>query len=397
MEKFELPDSWILENLSKYVNKLESGSRPRGGVSQYLNGVPSISAQQIKEDGSFYWDSIKYVPEDYYLSTTRGKIKPNDILIVKDGATTGKCAYVNRDFPFQKAMVNEHTFILRTKSTLLAKYCYYYLASSYCIDFFRHSRKRGMIGGLTSSFPSEINVPVPPLAEQNRIVSHIENQTSRITQISRALFEHTKDFHETLYGVYADCIKNVEYLPMSEAAPLVRRPIKVDLSAQYPELGIRSFGKGTFHKPALTGKELGSKRIFTIEEGDLLFNIVFAWEGAVAIAKREDHGRVGSHRFLTCVPQKGIATSAFLCFHFLTEKGLHDLGDASPGGAGRNRTLGLKSLDKIKVPVPPYEKQVWFSRLWEKVNTARQLQIEISSHLAAFTPALLAKAFRGDL
>jgi type I restriction enzyme, S subunit len=110
----------------------------------------------------------------------------------------------------------------------------------------------------------------------------------------------------------------------------------------YPELGIRSFGNGTFHKPALNDLELGGKRIFKIEPDDLLFNNVFAWEGAIAVARSQDFRRFGAHRFITCVPKKDKATSRFLCFYFLTNEGLELIGAASPGGAGRNRTLALR-------------------------------------------------------
>jgi type I restriction enzyme S subunit len=85
--------------------------------------------------------------------------------------------------------------------------------------------------------------------------------------------------------------------------------------------------------------EIGSKKIFKIEPGDLLFQIVFAWEGAIAIAKPEDKGRVGSHRFLTCVPIEGVISADFLCFHFLTEKGLEDT-IPSPNA---EEDLGLKT------------------------------------------------------
>jgi type I restriction enzyme S subunit len=184
---------------------------------------------------------------------------------------------------------------------------------------------------------------------------------------------------------------------MSITAPLKRRPIEIDMSENYYELGIRSFGKGTFHKPQISGASLGTKRIFSIENGDLLFNIVFAWEGAVAVAKPEDNGRVGSHRFLTCVPQDSFATSQFLCFHFLTDKGLADLGESSPGGAGRNRTLGIKALEKIEVPVPPIEKQLWFNSLQAKIDALQRHQTETAAALEALLPAVLERAFRGEL
>lgn len=109
----------------------------------------------------------------------------------------------------------------------------------------------------------------------------------------------------------------------------------------------------TLHKPAIQGSELGGKRIYRIEAGDLMFSNVFAWEGAVAVAQTEDQGRYGSHRFMSRVPQPGIITAKFLYFHFMTELGRQQLRDASPGIAGRNRTLGLNALDALKVPVPP--------------------------------------------
>jgi hypothetical protein len=44
---------------------------------------------------------------------------------------------------------------------------------------------------------------------------------------------------------------------LAEIAPLVRRPIMVDPEVTYREIGIRSFGRGVFHKLATTGLEIG--------------------------------------------------------------------------------------------------------------------------------------------
>ena len=178
---------------------------------------------------------------------------------------------------------------------------------------------------------------------------------------------------------------------MGVVAPLVRRPVAIDENASYPELGVRSFGKGTFHKPALPGIEVGSKRLFRVEAGDLVFNIVFAWEGAVAVAVDTDDGRVGSHRFLTCMPEA--ATASFLRYFFLTEEGLRLLGEASPGGAGRNRTLGLKALDAIPVPVPSLDAQRWFDTVQHKAASIRAAHVAASADLDTLLPALLAEAF----
>ncbi|MHB0917328.1 MAG: restriction endonuclease subunit S [Thiobacillus sp.] len=246
-------------------------------------------------------------------------------------------------------------------------------------------------------FLADYEIPIPPLPEQQRLVARIEAQTNRTETIRKAQRELVTELRGILNGYYAEICANAEWKPLSDVAPQVRRPVSVEAGKSYPELGIRSFGKGTFHKPAIAAEQLGSKRIYHIHPGDLIFNNVFGWEGAVAVVKPEDAGRVGSHRFITCVPKANVATTPFLYFHFTTEQGLHDLGDASPGGAGRNRTLGLTALGNIRVPVPDYDKQVVFTRLWEKVETTRRLQTELASDLAAYVPSLLAKAFRGEL
>lgn len=242
-----------------------------------------------------------------------------------------------------------------------------------------------------------VEIPLPSLDEQKRIVARIESLMDRVEEARRFRGEIDKDIRSMLIGAYLKIIEEAKYLLMAEVAPLVRRPVQIEISKQYYELGVRSFGKGTFHKPAIDGIAVGTKKIYRIEEGDLIFNNVFAWEGAVAVVKSKDHDRVGSHRFITCVSHEGVITSPFLCFHFLTNGGLEQLGAASPGGAGRNRTLGIKKLENIRVPVPSIGKQIWFDSIQAKVDELKKLQTETEKEVEQLIPSILDKAFKGDL
>lgn len=165
---------------------------------------------------------------------------------------------------------------------------------------------------------------------------------------------------------------------MREIAPLVRRPIFPKAEELYQEIGIRSFGKGVFHKAPTTGLDIGDKRVFAVEPGDLLFNIVFAWEGATAVATEAERGMIGSHRFLTCVPDSTEADARFLKYWFAHADGREQLLQASPGGAGRNRTLGTEKLAAIRVPLPPLAEQrrivMRVEALAAKVEEARGLR-----------------------
>lgn len=240
-------------------------------------------------------------------------------------------------------------------------------------------------------------IPLPPLSEQQRIVARIEELAAKIEEATSTIEDTEKETQELLFSVYHSITKDVQWLPMRDIAPLTRRPVTVDLDKEYYEIGIRSFGKGAFHKPKVTGADLGQKRVFQIQENDLLFNIVFAWEGAVAVARLEDNERIGSHRFLTCVPKEGIAVAPFLCSHFLTPNGLEQLMAASPGGAGRNRTLGIEAMHNIKVPLPSYDKQQWFASLKKQVDAARLIREKKKTELNALLPSILDKAFKGEL
>lgn len=236
-------------------------------------------------------------------------------------------------------------------------------------------------------------IPLPSLSDQRRIVARLDAAAAAVTARAKAAEAMERELATALGVAFKRIVANAPTRPMGEVAPLIRRPIEIDLDATYAELGVRSFGRGTFHKPNLPGIEIGSKRLFRIEPGDLVFNIVFAWEGAVAIAAPEDAGRVGSHRFLTCIPDPDQATADFLLYWFLSENGLQALGRASPGGAGRNRTLGLKALQAVQVPLPPLDAQLWFDRLQTKARVTRSAQAAAGEELSYLLPSLLDDLF----
>ncbi|KAF0810072.1 type I restriction-modification enzyme, specificity subunit [Alcanivorax sp. S71-1-4] len=236
-------------------------------------------------------------------------------------------------------------------------------------------------------------IVLPPLAEQQAIVSRLDTLADKVRQVNERLDAIERDADRLLAVRFRDAIAGAPVRPMAEVAPLVRREIAIDLEGIYPELGIRSFGKGTFHKPPLTGADVGTKRLFSIEPGDLLFSNVFAWEGAIAVAQPEDAGRCGSHRFITCRVNPEITSPEFLRYYFLTDAGLEKIGEASPGGAGRNRTLGLEKLMAIEVPIPPLARQRTFDALQAKVAALKARHTTIRQANDALIPAMLERVF----
>jgi len=237
------------------------------------------------------------------------------------------------------------------------------------------------------------SILLPPLPEQQALVARLDALTQKTRQVESHLDAAERDAEHLLALRFRDIIEGAPLRPMAEAAPLVRREQSISLDGSYPELGIRSFGKGTFHKPPLSGGDVGTKRLYRIEPGDLLFSNVFAWEGAIAIAQPEDVGRFGSHRFITCRADETQTSAEFLRYYFLTDEGLLKIGEASPGGAGRNRTLGLEKLMAIEVPVPPLPAQRAFARLQSEIAALKVRHAAIRTANAALVPATLERVF----
>lgn len=136
----------------------------------------------------------------------------------------------------------------------------------------------------------------------------------------------------------------------------------------YKAIGIRSHFKGTFQKLNSDPDKIAMDKLFVVEENDFIVNITFAWEGALAIAKKEDSGGFVSHRFPTYTFNKSVTTPDYFRHVFPTKRMKYLLELISPGGAGRNRVLDKKDFLKIKINLPSLLEQQRIANFLESVN-----------------------------
>ena len=168
-----------------------------------------------------------------------------------------------------------------------------------------------------------------------------------------------------------------------------RRPVVLDAEKKYAEIGVYSYGRGIFHKEPRTGFEVGNKDLYEIKQGDFIFQITFAWEGAIALASEAEDGMYGSVRFPTYRVKEDICHPKFLLNYFKTEEGRREVGRISPGSAGRNRVLATKRLPEIFVPLPPLTEQCRIVEdielLAVRVNEAQRLREELDKEADYFS------------
>jgi type I restriction enzyme, S subunit len=159
---------------------LESGSRPKGGVKGIQSGVPSLGGEHLTKLGGFDFSKIRFVPEAFANEMRRGLIRKGDILVVKDGATTGKVSLVREDFPYERAVVNEHVFIVRPKPEHDPRYLFYYLLSNRGQQEILSDFRGAAQGGISQGFATKVSIPVVDRPTQEGIVAELETQLTRL-------------------------------------------------------------------------------------------------------------------------------------------------------------------------------------------------------------------------
>ncbi|MFT3947897.1 MAG: restriction endonuclease subunit S [Agriterribacter sp.] len=196
---------------------------------------------------------------------------------------------------------------------------------------------------------------------------------------------------------FPDFEEEWELKPFGKLATRVSDPVDVEPEELYQQIGIRSHGKGIFYKEFVDGKTLGSKRVFWIKPNALVVNIVFAWEQAVAKTTAKEIGMIGSHRFPMYLPNEKVTDLDYLLHFFLTKKGKVQLELASPGGAGRNKTLGQKEFENLKLRIPKHAEQVKIASFLTSINKKIAQLTEKKTLLEQYKKGVMQKIFLQEL
>ena len=169
---FLLPKGWVWSRINDLVIKIGAGSTPLGGQQVYVtDGIPFLRSQNIWNDGLRLTD-VAYITQDMNSKMARTHVYPGDLLFNITGASIGRCAIVPDDF--KTGNVSQHVTILRTADAQITRFLHLVLTSEY----FKKTVMDMQVGvsreGLSIQKLGNIVVPMPPKAEQKRIMEKID-------------------------------------------------------------------------------------------------------------------------------------------------------------------------------------------------------------------------------
>ena len=168
---FDIPDTWEWVNLGWICQKVGAGSTPKGGSAVYVpEGIKFLREQNIHDDG-LRLDGVAYIDEQTHAAKAGSQVQAQDILMNITGASIGRNALVPDDF--DTANVNQHVLIIRLVDKELRHYLHYCFSSPAVLNQM-FTKQAGDKPGLSATKVENFLIPIPPLAEQKRIVARVE-------------------------------------------------------------------------------------------------------------------------------------------------------------------------------------------------------------------------------
>lgn len=198
---FEIPENWMWCRLGEICSKIGSGSTPKG--SNYSDsGIPFFRSQNIFNNGLIY-DDIKFISDDVHNKMSGTIVFPNDILLNITGGSIGRCALVPNDF--REGNVSQHVCIVRP---VLGDNSFFHslILSPYFQKLIYSSTTGAGREGLPKYNLEQFLIPIPPLAEQSRIVQIIDELMQHCSGLETSIKDSESQNEKLLQQVLREAL-----------------------------------------------------------------------------------------------------------------------------------------------------------------------------------------------
>ena len=192
---FDIPESWVWMRIADCCIDVFSGKSP---VYVKSENPYRIVGQAANQQQGLDFSQIKYTTKDFWAGmSSRYFLRENDVLLNTLGnGTLGRSGIVGK-LPFQ-LLTDGHLFVFRLKDKTQSQFFYYYL------QLRRDEIEKNANGSTNQTFLSlgktlQWLIPLPPLAEQKRIVAKIEELLPYIDRYEKA-WSKLEDFNKRFPG-----------------------------------------------------------------------------------------------------------------------------------------------------------------------------------------------------
>lgn len=390
-----LPQGWSAESLGNACSLLTDGTHHSPSNSS-SGQFAYITAKNIKWHGLDLRDLTYVSGEEHATIYRRCPVLAGDVLLIKDGATTGVATINDLDEPF--SMLSSVALLRPIADLLDNRFLWRWLKSASAQSAMLGAMSGSAIRRLTLTKISQTDVPIPPLAEQRRIVAKLDALTDRLAR-ARAELDRVP--------VLAEHLRQAAISAVTTAAGATT--VRFDEVLDYK--GGSQPPKSTFHAELADGRirllqirdfASDQKAVFIDDNGkwprceadDIMIGRYGASVGKILT------GKAGAYNvaLVKMIFDRGVVDPRFL-FHWLK-------GDTFQGRLreiSRSAQDGFNKEDLAELPFPLLSlasQTEAAERADALIARADRLEAEAArarALLDRLESALLAKAFRGEL
>lgn len=178
----KIPKHWDIASL-KYLMYIRARLGWKGlKAEEYVDsGYTFIGTPNLDDNGNIDWDNVYYITKERYDESPEIKLSQGDVLLTKDGAGIGKCAYIN-ELPCE-ATTNGSLAVITCKGKLEGKYLYYYFKSHYFQKLIDQIKNGMGVPHLFQGDMKNIVMPLPVIMEQKEAIEFLDIKTQNINKL----------------------------------------------------------------------------------------------------------------------------------------------------------------------------------------------------------------------
>jgi type I restriction enzyme S subunit len=178
----------------------------------------------------------------------------------------------------------------------------------------------------------------------------------------------------------------------------VERKLIIDDATEYSRIGVRWYGNGAFVRDRVLGSDIARKQQWIVQADDIVYNKLFAWKGAFAVADEVVHGHIVSDKFPTYALDSSRVEPRYLAHYFRTHQLSFQAERLSKGAAAISKlTLNPPQFWDLTVPLPPPTEQERLVRLLDDAEVKLREALRLRREAAAEAAALVTSAIGSRL
>jgi type I restriction enzyme, S subunit len=407
-EEFKIPDNWkvvTFEDISEGKNAIVDG--PFGSnlktsdyINDKVNGVPVLTTKNL--EGDYSDDKVRFISKEKFEELRRSQVNPGDILVAKIGSI-GKTGIYPKNAKTAIIPANLLKFTVSKKVNF--NFVFYYLNSRGLQNRIKKISTATAQPAFNLTKFRRLQIPLPPISEQQTIVSKIEELLSDLENGKQQLLlaqQQLKVYRQSLLkwafeGKLTDRKEEWNFKPFNECLKF-SQGIQVDVNLQSEDynsekvrfLRIIDFTQGKDAPRYI----INPGERYLVAKEDIALVRYGATTGFVCTGLE---GAIANNLFK--VTPVGSILNRYL-FYFLISSKFQDIISQSVKGAAMP-AISFGLINDVILPIPSVsEQQLIVDELESKLTVCDKIEDTISQSLLqaeSLRQSILKKAFEGKL